>query len=92
MANLKSSKKDIRRTARRKARNGEDRTEMRTQARNLLKAIKAGDKPTALQVFAVLSSKLDRAAKTKLIHKKNADRKKSRMALRINSIGEVKAA
>ncbi|MGE8720839.1 30S ribosomal protein S20 [Leptospira terpstrae] len=91
MANLKSSKKDIRRTARRKERNGEDRTELRTYARLLIKAIKAGDKTEALTVFSKLASKLDRAAKTKLIHKKNADRKKSRMALRINSI-ETKAA
>jgi small subunit ribosomal protein S20 len=92
LANLKSSKKDIRRTARRKTRNAEDRTEMRTYARNLLKAIKAGDKTEALSVFSKLASRLDKAVKTKLIHKKNADRKKSRMALRINSIGEAKAA
>ncbi|MDF3819495.1 30S ribosomal protein S20 [Leptospira sp. 96542] len=91
MANLKSSKKDIRRTARRKERNGEDRTELRTYIRSFVKAIKSGNKDEALTVFAKVASKLDRAAKTKLIHKKNADRKKSRLALRINALG-AKAA
>lgn len=91
MANLRSSKKDIRRTARRKERNGEDKSEIRTYARLLLKAIKAGEKTEALTLFGKLSSRLDKAAKTKLIHKKNADRKKSRMAARINAIA-AKAA
>jgi small subunit ribosomal protein S20 len=92
LANLRSSKKDIRRSERRKERNAQDKTEIRTYARNLLKAIKAGNKEEALGVFGKYASRLDRAAKTKLIHKKNADRKKSRMAIRINTIGNAAAA
>lgn len=88
MANLRSSKKDIRRTVRRNARNAQDKTEIRTYARGLLKAIKSENKEDALSFFSKYVSKLDRAAKTKLIHKKNADRKKSRMAARINSMGK----
>ncbi|TGN19470.1 30S ribosomal protein S20 [Leptospira idonii] len=91
MANLRSSKKDIRRTERRKARNAEDRTEIRTYARNLLKAIKSGNKEEALGFFSKYSSRLDRAAKINLIHKKNADRKKARMAARINSLAQPAA-
>jgi len=91
LANLRSSKKDIRRSERRKERNAQDKTEMRTYARNLLKAIKIGNKDEALTVFSKYASRLDRAAKTKLIHKKNADRKKARMAARINAIGATAA-
>jgi small subunit ribosomal protein S20 len=92
LANLRSSKKDIRRSERRKERNSQDKTEIRTYARNLLKAIKSGNKEEALSFFGKYSSRLDRAAKTKLIHKKNADRKKSRMAARINGIGATASA
>ncbi|BDA80116.1 MULTISPECIES: 30S ribosomal protein S20 [Leptospira] len=92
MANLRSSKKDIRRTERRKERNSQDRTEIRTYARGLLKAIKSGNKEEALGFFSKYASKIDRAAKTNLIHKKNADRKKARMAAKINLLAKPASA
>ncbi len=86
LANLKSSKKDIRRTITRNLRNSEDRSEIRTYAKQLLKAVKAGNKEEALHILTKYSSRLDKAAKTKLIHKNNASRHKSRMAKRVNKI------
>ncbi|EIE03089.1 MULTISPECIES: 30S ribosomal protein S20 [Leptospira] len=84
MANIKSSEKDIRRTKRRNAANSQNRNRLRTQAKKILKALQDGEKDSLKSLFSQYSSLLDKAAKTNLIHSRNADRKKSRMALRIN--------
>lgn len=76
MANIKSSKKDIRRTKRRNAANSQNRSRLRTQAKKVLKAIKEKDQKAATALFIEYTSLLDKAAKTNLIHSKNADRKK----------------
>ncbi|EPG74227.1 ribosomal protein S20 [Leptospira fainei serovar Hurstbridge str. BUT 6] len=85
MANIKSSEKDIRRTKRRNAANSQNRNRLRTQAKKILKAIQDGEKEALKTLYKEYASLLDKAAKTNLIHSKNADRKKSRMALRINN-------
>ncbi|GBF39257.1 MULTISPECIES: 30S ribosomal protein S20 [Leptospira] len=84
MANIKSSEKDIRRTKRRNAANSQNRNRLRTQAKKILKALQDGEKDSLKPLFSQYASLLDKAAKTNLIHSRNADRKKSRMALRIN--------
>jgi len=86
MANLRSSKKDIRRSERRKERNSQQKSTIRTFAKNILKSIKAGNKEEAQTLFANYASLVDKAAKKNIIHKKNADRKKSRMALKIDAV------
>ncbi|AXX14524.1 30S ribosomal protein S20 [Leptospira borgpetersenii] len=86
MANIKSSEKDIRRTKRRNAANSQNRSRLRTQAKKILKAIKEKDPNAAMALFVEYTSFLDKAAKTNLIHSKNADRKKSRMAKRLNAV------
>ena len=83
MANLKSSKKDIRRSERRRERNSAQKAAIRTFAKNILKSIKAGKKDEASKFLNEYSSLLDKAAKKKIIHKKSADRHKSRMALKV---------
>ena len=88
MANLRSSKKDIRRTQRRSELNGQKRSEIRTFAKGLLKAIKAKEVASATTLYSKYSSLLDKAVKKDLIHKKNANRHKSRMAAKLNSIGK----
>ena len=86
MANLKSSKKDIRRTEKRRDRNAKKKSSIRTYAKNILKSVKAGKKEEALKFYNEYSSLLDKAAKDKIIHKKSADRSKSRISVRIASI------
>jgi len=86
MANLRSTKKDIRRSERRKERNSAQKTTMRTYAKNILKSLKSGNKEEATSLFNTYASLVDKAAKKNIIHKKNADRKKSRMAQKISSI------
>jgi small subunit ribosomal protein S20 len=86
LANLKSSKKDIRRSERRNERNSKQKSTIRTFAKGILKSVKAGKKDEAKLLFNSFASLIDKAAKKKILHKKNADRHKSRLAKRINTI------
>ena len=87
MANLRSTKKDIRRSEKRRERNSAEKAALRTFSKNILKSIKSGNKDEAKSLFSAYVSLVDKAAKKNLIHKKNANRKKSRMALKINQVG-----
>lgn len=83
MANLKSSKKDIRRAEKRRDRNSKQKSAIRTFAKSILKSIKSGKKEEAISLFNSYSSLIDKAAKKNIIHKKNASRHKSRLAKKI---------
>ncbi|MCC5814716.1 MAG: 30S ribosomal protein S20 [Leptospira sp.] len=92
MANLKSSKKDIRRTIKRTELNSQKKSRIRTFAKNIVKSIKAGEIEKVDGLYRDYSSLLDKAAKTNLIHARNADRKKSRMALFISKNKQSQAS
>ena len=77
MANLKSSKKDIRRTRRRTARNLDRRSGLESAVRAVRAATTVEAARTAL---AAAFSALDRAAHKDLIHERTASREKSRLA------------
>ncbi|MCX8000277.1 MAG: 30S ribosomal protein S20 [Leptospiraceae bacterium] len=91
MPNLKSSKKDVRRIKKRRERNAQQKSTIRTYAKNILKAIKANNKEEAQTLYNKFASLVDKAAKKNLIHKKNADRKKSRIAQKIATLQKVAA-
>ena len=76
MANLKSSKKDVRRIARRTERNRTAKSRLKT----LRKRIGATEGDAAVTVRNEFTSALDKAVKTNLIHANKANRLKSRMA------------
>ncbi len=76
MANLKSSKKDVRRTIRRTERNRRAKSRIKTLRKGLLQS-DATSAPRALQE---LSAALDKGAKTNLLHRNKANRLKSRAA------------
>lgn len=86
MANLKSSKKDIRRAEKRRDRNAKRKSAIRTFAKSVLKSVKAGKKSEAMGFYNEYSSLIDKAAKSKLVHKKTADRSKSRLSKKIAAI------
>ncbi len=83
MANIRSSEKDIRRTASRTARNQTVKSRIRTLRKNVLAAIAKGDTKAANAALGEFASAADKAAKTKVLHKNTAARMKSRMASRI---------
>ncbi|MGC6472730.1 MAG: 30S ribosomal protein S20 [Parvibaculales bacterium] len=86
MANLKSSKKMVRKIERRTAVNKSRRTNMRSHIRKVEEAIAAGDKETALQALRNAEPKIIRSAQKGILHKRTAARKVSRLTKRVNTI------
>lgn len=80
MANLKSSKKDIRRIEKRTAANKQARSRLKTLRRRADEAAGADDPAKAKTAVSSLSSALDRAAKNKVVHPNKVARLKSRYA------------
>lgn len=82
MANKKSSKKDIRKTATRTARNRTERSRIKT----LSKAVaKAEDAETVKKSGAALASAVDKAVKRNVVHPNKAARIKSKIAKSANA-------
>ena len=86
VANLKSSKKDVRKIAKRRELNSQKKSALRTFSKNILKLVKEGKKAEAEKAFQNFTSIVDKAAKTNLIHENKAGRTKSRMAKKIRAI------
>ncbi|MCB1307851.1 MAG: 30S ribosomal protein S20 [Leptospiraceae bacterium] len=91
MANLKSSKKDIRRTKKRRVQNSMQRARLRTYDKKVRALMAAGNLEDARTQFGIYSRFLDRAGRVHLIHPRQADRRKSRMALLLNKAAQKSA-
>jgi small subunit ribosomal protein S20 len=81
MANLKSSKKDIRRIVKRTARNRSTKTKLHTLARRVteLRSAEVGSNNLSDAVCCYISA-LDKAVKQGIIHKNRANRNKSALS------------
>lgn len=79
MANLKSSQKDIRRSARRAMRNRFVRSELKTLAKKV-RSTQNGDPALAKEAAMAYVSALDKAAKRGIIHHNKAARHKSSLS------------
>jgi small subunit ribosomal protein S20 len=77
MANSKSALKRVRQTQTRTQRNKAVKTGIKSKMRKLRELIDAKDTENAQKAFDEFSSRLDKAAKTGVIHPNKADRKKS---------------
>lgn len=75
----------MRSSARKHVRNIAVKSQLRTLEKNFLGLVKAGKKEDAKKAYQTVASKYDKAAKTGVIHRGKADRKKSRLALGLNS-------
>ena len=90
MANLKSSKKDLRRTARRtKVRKPFQRNAMMLP-RKVRKLVATGKISEAKELLPATFKALDKAAKMNIVHKNNAARTKSRIVHAIAKAEEAK--
>ena len=67
-------------------------TGIRSQQKKLNAAVAAGDEKQMAVEFAVLSSRLDKAARRGVIHKNLAGRKKSRSSQKLVPVKGPKAA
>jgi len=86
MANKKSSKKDLRRTAKRTVRNKGAKTALKTY----VKKVKQAEAENVATVLVTAVKALDKAAQRGVIHKNAAARRKSRVAKAANKIAAAK--
>lgn len=88
MANLKSSKKDIKRIAAKTEANKSVRTALKTYVKKVRTAVESGDKEKIQAAVKEVCSRLDKAAARGIIHKNQADRRKSRITKLAASAGK----
>jgi len=92
MANSAQARKRARQAVTRRARNMSLRSELRTAIKKVRKAVLAGDKATAQEIFKQSQSVIDSIADKNIIHKNAAARHKSRLSAAIKSMGATAAA
>lgn len=83
MPHTKSAYKRMKQNVKRNLNNRVRKTRVHTTEGNLNEAIEKGDAAAAKKALEVCFSTLDKAAKVGSIHGNKADRKKSRLALRV---------
>ncbi len=86
MANTASARKRARQAEKRRRHNASRRSMMRTYIKKVIKAVEAGDKETANEMYRKAASILDRLATKGLIHKNKAARHKSRLNAKIKAM------
>jgi small subunit ribosomal protein S20 len=84
VANIASSKKDVRRSQRRAVANRAVRSAVKTRVAKARRAIGEGASEQLVQFGAEAVSSLDRAASKGVLHRNNAARRKSRLMKRLN--------
>ncbi|HMU82665.1 MAG TPA: 30S ribosomal protein S20 [Leptospiraceae bacterium] len=84
MANLRASKKDIRKTRKRNEQNSQSRARLRTLDKKIRTLVAEGKTEDAATAFKSYTQFLARAGQKNLIHHRQADRRKSRMAALLN--------
>ncbi len=83
MPHYKSALKRLRQQEKRRLINKSNKSRMKTEMKKVLAAEKKED---ALKQMQVAFSTIDKLAKKGIIHKNNADRKKSRLARFVNTL------
>jgi len=86
MPNTKSAAKELKKTKKRTQKNFRVKNNVKTLLKKIDKALAASDKKGVDELFKKVQSMLDKAAKTKIIKKNAAARKKSRLLKKINKI------
>jgi len=84
VANLRSALRDIKKSRKRAERNQSVRSAIKTFVKKTRVAITDGDE-NAMTLFTDTASLVDKAAKRNIIHKNAANRRKSRIAKRLNA-------
>jgi small subunit ribosomal protein S20 len=86
MPNTKSAERRMRGSSRKQSRNLAVKSRLKTAERRFLDTVKAGKKEDASIALRDASSTFDKAAKTGVIHRATANRKKSRLAARLAAL------
>ena len=85
MPNTKSAERRARTSARKSLQNRAVKSRLHNLEKKYAELLGAGKKEDAAVVFRELSSTLDKAAKTGVIHRARANRSKSRLSVRLNA-------
>jgi small subunit ribosomal protein S20 len=91
MANSAQARKRARQADKQRAHNASLRSTLRTAIKSVRKAIVAGDKVAAQNVFQQSVSVIDRIADKKIVHKNAVSRTKSRLSAQIKALGVAAA-
>ncbi|OMG53900.1 30S ribosomal protein S20 [Azonexus hydrophilus] len=91
MANSAQARKRARQADKQRAHNASLRSTLRTAIKSVRKAIVAGDKAAAQNVFQQSVSVIDRIADKKIVHKNAVSRTKSRLSAQIKALGVAAA-
>ena len=83
MPNTKSAERRMRNSARKNLHNRSIKSSLHTLEKSYLELLAEGKKDEAAKQLRALSSAFDKAAKSGVVHRATADRKKSRLALRL---------
>jgi small subunit ribosomal protein S20 len=80
MANLRSSKKDLKRSEKKRVANQSVRTSLKTFIKKTRSAVAAGEPEATKEALTQAVSAIDKAVQRGVIHKNQAARRKSRIA------------
>ena len=83
MPNTKSAERRMRNSARKQLQNRSVKSRLHTLEKSYLTLLGAGKREDASKALRDVTSAFDKAAKSGVVHKATADRKKSRLALRL---------
>ncbi|MCP5417896.1 MAG: 30S ribosomal protein S20 [Chromatiaceae bacterium] len=86
MANSAQARKRARQAEKHRQQNASCRSNMRTHMKNVVKAVSAGEKESALAAYKLAIPVIDSTANQGLIHKNKAARFKSRLNARIKAM------
>ena len=92
MPNTKSAERRARNSSRKHLQNHSVKSQLKTLEKRYLGTASAGKQEDAVASFRSICSALDKAAKTGVIHKATANRKKSRLAARLVAAKPAEAA
>ena len=86
MPNIKSSKKDVLRTAIRNEKNRAAKSVLKTNLKKFDAALAEGNREQADSAYKAAVKTIDESVKKGILHKNNAARKKSSITLKLNKL------
>lgn len=92
MPHIESAKRRLRQNRKHRLQNRAVLSELRTQVKKVLQAVKSGDAESAKLELALAYKRLDKCAMRRYLHPNTAYRYKSRLARRVNALAPPAAA
>jgi len=86
MPNTKSAERRMRNSGRKRLQNRSIKSRLHSLERRYSQLVTAGKKEDATKAFKDISSAFDKAAKSGVVHRSLANRKKSRLAARLATV------